>query len=187
MTSDPTRTATGCDAVESRLVEAFLARRPAPREDDAHVAACAACRAIRDELAALGVALAGHPRPVPSELLVQRTQRRARTELAAALERALEEAEVRTSDANLLPPGFARECVRLLVGAVAVLPLVLLWNGFVLSLARRLFAGVVPESLLAVAGGAYVACFAAWMTFVYGSIPFVAHRRARRAPSEVTR
>jgi len=177
-----------CDTVEERLAEAFLARGTPAADDLAHAAGCARCGAAQAELAAVAAGLALGAAPAPSELLVQRTQRRARAELAALREREQEEALAAPgASALLLPEGFARECGRLLLGSVAVLPLVLLWNGFVLVSARQLLGGVVPEALLAVAGGAYVACGAAWLTFLYGSIPFVAHRRARRIPSEVKR
>jgi len=177
-----------CDSVQERLAEAFLAHATPAADDVAHAAACAQCSAARAELAALAAGLAATSAPAPSELLVQRTQRRARAELAALIEREQEEALASPGgSALLLPEGFARECGRLLLGSVAVLPVVLLWNGFVLVFAQRLLAGVVPEALLAVVGGAYVACGAAWLTFLYGSIPFVAHRRARRVPSEVKR
>lgn len=188
MSADPRDTGPDCAGVQERLRDAFLAHASAAAADLGHARACAACGPLQASLLLLASALDAAPTAVPSELLVQRTQRRARAELAALREREQEEALAAPAGAaGLLPDGFGRECGRLLLGAVAVLPLVLLWNGLVLAFARRLLAGVVPEALLAVVGGAYVACFAAWLTFLYGSIPFVAHRRARRPASEVMR
>jgi len=188
MSADPRSPSTECEAVQARLADAFLAHASATPADLGHARGCAACGPMQASLLLLGGALDAKPAPVPSELLVQRTQRRVRAELAALREREQEEALASPAGAaGVLPDGFGRECGRLLLGAVAVLPVVLLWNGLVLSFARRALAGIVPETLLALVGGAYVACFAAWLTFLYGSIPFVAHRRARRPASEVMR
>jgi hypothetical protein len=84
-----------------------------------------------------------------------------------------------------LPPGFGRELARLLAVALAALPVVVVWNVVVIRFGGRLLEGLLPEPVLGVVAGAYVASVAGWLAFLYGSIPFVAHRRVQRTSSEV--
>lgn len=172
-----------CDAVEERLIDVWLrGAEPAP-EDALHATSCGRCRAVRASLGDIGEALrALDGGAAPSDALVLRTRRSVRAELAAARERADEE---QRASVEVLPSGFARECARLLAGALSVLPLVLGWNWLVVSGLQSVLATLFPEPLLAIVGGAYFACVAGWLAFLYGSIPFVAHRRARRLAEEV--
>lgn len=171
-----------CSEVEQRLVEAWLLRTPATTEDVAHAISCAGCHALRASLGEIGEVLATLDASGASDALVRHTQRRVRAELAAAKERIDEEAQANEAQ---LPAGFGRECARLLAAALAVLPLVLGWNWLVVSGLRSVLVTVLPEPLLGVVAGAYFASLAGWLAFLYGSIPFVAHRRARRLAEEV--
>jgi len=181
-----------CDAVQAALTEAFLAHdaAPLPEAQARHLAGCAACTAARHELASLADGL----RPLagaraPSAALRQRTLRLARLELRATAEASDGESRLVPPEAlvsGALPPGFARECLRLLGGAVAALPVIVGWNVLVLWAGGGLLASLLPEPVLGVLAGAYVASVAGGLAFLYGSIPFVAHRRARRALLEAT-
>jgi hypothetical protein len=171
-----------CDEVERDLVEALLAREAAPPHAAAHAASCARCGASARELDALRAGLDALPSPGASGLLVARSRRFARAELASA-GGSDDEAE---RSAAVLPPGFVRECARLVAGGIAALPLVFGWNVLVLRVGGGVLSGVLPEPVLGVMGGAYLAGVAGALAFIYGSIPFVAHRRARRSHPEVT-
>jgi hypothetical protein len=164
------------------LEDAFLSRRAPGAEIRAHLDSCVACRELEAALRTLGKELESLPAAAPPERLIARTQLRGRAELASP---SLVRAGARTL-APALPRGFGREVLRLLGVATAALPLVLAWNALVLRIGGRLLAGFVPEPILSVLAGAYLASVAGWLAFVYGSIPFVAHRRVRRTISEVT-
>ena len=171
-----------CRAARASLEDAFLDRRVPGAEIRAHLDSCLACRELEIALRTLGESLDSMPAAAPPESLVLRTQLAARAELSS-------QALVRGSTGALgrvLPRGFVGELLRLLGFATAALPLVLAWNALVIRLGGRLLAGFVPEPLLSVLAGAYLASVAGWLAFVYGSIPFVAHRRVRRTISEVT-
>ncbi|HBZ69213.1 MAG TPA: hypothetical protein DEP35_05470 [Deltaproteobacteria bacterium] len=171
-----------CRTARAALEEAFLERRTPGSEIRAHLDSCVACREVETELRAVAEALRALPAGAPPEPLIARTLLRGRAELSSqspALARA-------GPLGPRLPRGFAGEFLRLFGVATAALPLVLVWNTLVLRLGGRLLAGFVPEPVLSVLAGAYLASVAGWMAFVYGSIPFVAHRRVQRATSEVT-
>jgi hypothetical protein len=164
------------------LEDAFLSRRTPGAEIRAHLDSCVACREVEAVLRTLGETLGHVPAGAPPEDLIARTRLRGRAELTSqSLARASPGALGRA-----LPRGFAGELLRLLGVATAALPLVLAWNALVFRLGGRLLAGFVPEPILSVLAGAYLASVAGWLAFVYGSIPFVAHRRVRRTISEVT-
>jgi hypothetical protein len=174
-----------CAAAQAALAESMLAREAtlAP-EVASHVAECGECARIRDELASLSRALDSVPAPAPPSVLSARARRLARLELAAAVDAASEDALVPAS-ASGLPPGFGRECARLLAGSLAALPLVVGWNALVIWVGGGVLASLLPEPVVGVLAGAYVASVAGGLAFLYGSIPFVAHRRARRSLEEV--
>ena len=172
----------GCDATRAALEDAFLERRPPAAEARAHLDSCVACRAVEAELASLARGLGALPAAAPSEPLVAGTLLRAREELTSGLAGSRRGAV----SAQVLPPGFVRELVRLLAIALAALPAVLAWNAVVIRFGGELLARLLPEPLLGVVAGAYLASVAGWLAFLYGSIPFVAHRRVRRTTSEVT-
>ena len=171
-----------CRAARASLEDAFLGRRVPGAEVRAHLDSCLACREVEVALRTLGASLDSLPAGVPPESVLLRTQLAARAELAP-------QNLVRGSAGTLgrvLPRGFVGELLRLVGFATAALPLVLAWNALVIRLGGRLLAGFVPEPLLSVLAGAYLASVAGWLAFVYGSIPFVAHRRVQRTISEVT-
>ncbi|HME73291.1 MAG TPA: hypothetical protein VKM54_26000 [Myxococcota bacterium] len=171
-----------CQTARAALEDAFLSRRTPGAEIRAHLDSCVVCREVEGELRRLGEALSGLPAGAPPERLIARTLLRGRAELAS---RSLAPAGA-GSPGHALPRGFAGELLRLLGVATAALPLVLAWNALVIRLGGRLLAGFVPEPVLSVLAGAYLASVAGWLAFVYGSIPFVAHRRVQRTISEVT-
>ena len=171
-----------CRTARAALEEACLDRRAPSSEIRAHLDSCIACREVETELRTLGEALRDLPAGAPPDPLIARTLLRGRAELASR-------SPAPTGAGPLgpqLPRGFAGELLRLLGVATAALPLVLAFNTLVLRLGGRLLAGFVPEPVLSVLAGAYLASVAGWLAFVYGSIPFVAHRRVQRATSEVT-
>ncbi len=172
-----------CRTARTALEEAFLGRRASGPEIRAHLDSCVDCREVERELRKLDAALGGLADPAPPERLVARTLLRGRAELAS---RSLAQPG-EGSFGQALPQGFAGELLRLLGVATAALPLVLAWNALVIHVGGRLLAGFVPEPILSILAGAYLASVAGWLAFVYGSIPFVAHRRVQRTISEVTR
>jgi hypothetical protein len=172
-----------CAAVEARLVEALLARREPDPADRDHARGCVVCAAARDELEALRLTLGALPAPEPSRELASGAWRRAARELRTAPPARSTPGPLRRGVAE----GFPRELARLLAVALAPLPLVALWNAAFLALGDRLLAGFVPAPLLSILAAAYVLSAAAWLSLLYGSLPFVAQRRAERRGEEVSR
>jgi len=172
-----------CAEVEVRLVEALLARREPSEADRAHTRDCVACAAAHDELEGLRLALGALPAPEPPRELASGAWRRAALELRGALPARSAPGPLRHGVAE----GFPRELARLLAVALAPLPLVVLWNAALLALGDRLLAGLVPAPLLSALAAAYVLSAAAWLSLLYGSLPFVAQRRAERRDEEVSR
>jgi hypothetical protein len=170
-----------CAATRTALDEAFLERTAPGADVRAHVDGCAECRAVEGELRAVADAFAALPEPTVSDRVVARTLLRGRAEVVAG---AIAERSAVVSR-RTLPPGFGRELARLLAVALAALPAVLVWNVVVIRFGGRLLEGLLPEPVLGVLAGAYVASVAGWLAFLYGSIPFVAHRRVQRTSSEV--
>jgi len=171
-----------CRLARVALDEAFLERGALGAEIRAHLDSCVACRGVEAELRALGEALRALPVGAVPERVVARTLLRGRAELATD---SLPLMGTR-SLVHRLPPGFTAELLRLLGVATAALPLVLAWNALVIRLGDRLLDGWLPDPVLGVLAGAYLASVAGWLAFLYGSIPFVAHRRVLRTISEVT-
>lgn len=165
-----------CQGVQERLMDALLAREDPAAPDLAHSEGCDACRALRDDLLALRAGLDAIPSPEPSEDVVSRTRERALAALAAGPVRG------RAS----LPEGFGRQLVRVLAPPALLLPLVVLWNFAVVSLAGDLLRGFLPAALLNAAGVAYALAAGGCLALLFGSIPFVAHHEARRRLREVT-
>ncbi|HTF34597.1 MAG TPA: hypothetical protein VK714_12980 [Myxococcota bacterium] len=171
-----------CRTARAALEDAFLDRRTPGAEIRAHLDSCVDCREVEAALRTLGETLGELVAGAPTERLIARTLLRGRAELASR--------GPALAGAGLLGPrlprGFTGELLRLLGVATAALPLVLAWNALVIRFGGRLLAGFVPEPVLSVLAGAYLASVAGWLAFVYGSIPFVAHRRVQRSISEVT-
>jgi hypothetical protein len=169
--------------VAERLAEALLDRREPSGPDRAHARDCTSCAAALAELDELRRELAALPAREPSRELVSRAWRRAAAELRGSALVRSEPRELRRG----VPEGFRRELVRLLAVALAPLPLVALWNAALLALGDRLLAGFVPAPLLSTLAAVYVLSAAAWLSLLYGSLPFVAQRRAERRDQEVSR
>jgi hypothetical protein len=172
-----------CAGVEARGIEALLARAEPSEADRAHARECAACAEALAELDGLRRALGALPAPEPSRELVSGVWRHAAAELSAA-------PPVRPAPGVLrhgVPEGFRHELVRLLAVALAPLPLVVLWNAALLAVGDRLLGGFLPAPLLSALAAAYVLSAAAWLSLLYGSLPFLAQHRAERRAEEVSR
>ena len=124
----------------------------------------------------LAPALDALPARHPSTELVDRTLRAARAELAQPVSE-----PVRAT----LPAGFGREFARLLGLSAAPGALALAWNALVLVLAPPILAQWVPAPIASAFVGLYVFAALGWFALVYGSLPFVAHRRALKRHREV--
>ena len=170
-----------CDGVRERLQEALLARGEVGRAEREHLAQCAGCAAVQARLRSLAKALDALPVPEPRPELVATTLARARTALA-------EPSAHRSPSAARSAPvaGFGAELLRVLAAAAAPLPLVLLWNWAVLALGAELLGPFLPAPLLAALAVGWGLAAAGWLALLYGSIPFLAHRRAVRRLNEVT-
>jgi len=162
-----------CTTVQGRLTDALLARADAAASDREHAERCEACGAVARGLGRLGEALAADAPEDASDGLVSLTLVRARAELAGR-------AAARAAPAA----GWRRELGRLVGVSLLPLPLVLAWNAAVLGLGGELLAGLVPGALLRALAAGYVVAGVTWLACLYGSLPVVAHRLARRrAPS----
>lgn len=171
-----------CAEVEARLVECLLARRAFSEVDHAHAAGCPACGTILQELRELAEALDGWSGREPPPELLATTWHQVSARLAEA-----PSAGFRSIQGELasLPVGFARECLRLLGGALLPLPFVVAWNLVVLALGQQLLGGLLPSSLLAALALGYGLAAAGWIALIYATIPFAAHWRALRRVREV--
>ncbi len=163
MSNDPR-----CDAVRAQLEEAFWSRLPLAAGDTNHFETCAACRTYGEELGGLGAQLAS-PEFAVSESVSARALGRARAALAV------------DGQAPPLPIGYGREFARLLIAALLPLPIVLAWNAALFNVVGDVLAGFVPELLLRIAAGGYVITAVGWAALLFGSIPFLAHRRATQS------
>ncbi len=156
-----------CERIREGLEEALLSRDEIGRAEREHLAQCPDCRAAAARLRSLAAALDALPAPEPPPELLATTLSRARTALAP-------------------PAGFGRELLRVFAGAAAVFPLVVLWNWAVLSAGEELLAPFLPAPLLTALAAGWVLAASGWLALLYGSIPFLAHRRVLRRLNEVT-
>ena len=156
-----------CEHVREGLEEALLARDEIGRAEREHLGQCPDCAAAADRLRSLAAALDSLPAPEPRPELLAATRARARAALAP-------------------PAGFGTELLRVFAGAAAVLPFVVLWNWAVLAVGEELLAPFLPAPLLAALAAGWVLAASGWLALLYGSIPFLAHRRALRRLNEVT-
>ena len=124
---------------------------------------------IRAGLRRLAQALDAVEAPRPPAELVDRTLRAARVELARALPEPARAA---------MPVGFKRELARLLGLSAAPGALALLWNALVVVLAPSILTSWLPAPVASALVGLYAFAALGWLALVYGSLPFVAHRRA---------
>lgn len=171
---------TPCAAVEVRLTQALLAREQPDAASRAHAEACDVCGPLLRRLAELHRELEAAPTTceVPEAL--------ARATLSRACALLASETSVAGRVPAGLPEGFSGECLRLLGAALLPLPLVVAWNLALLALGEHVLRSFVPAALLWACGAAYLAAAAGWSALVYGSIPILAHRRARRRSVEAT-
>jgi hypothetical protein len=117
----------------------------------------------------LGPALDRVEVPPPPPALVDRALLAARAELARP-----PMAPVRPG----LAPGFGRELARLLALTAAPLALLVLVNAAIVWNAPGWLADWLPAPLLALGAAAWAFGALGWLALVWGSLPFVAHRRA---------
>jgi hypothetical protein len=85
-----------------------------------------------------------------------------------------------------LPVGFKRELLRLVTATLPALVLVLAWNLLVLTRAPDVLGALLGEPLALALVGAYVVGATGWLALTYGTLPMLAHRRARLRLLEVT-
>lgn len=173
------RTEPICREVQTRLTDAFLAHRGPDAGDLAHTRACPACAAHRAELRALADALDRAPAPELRPELAAALRRRADEELAVA-------SPIAGPAEAALPAGYHRELARLLLWAALPLPALVLWYAALFRLGGSLLANLLPHFLVVAIGLAFAAGATSWLALIYGSIPFVAHRRAVSHQREVT-
>lgn len=166
-----------CGDAARRLTEAFLAHREPEPADRAHAAGCRECGALRAELRALASALDAERPPELAAESAARVRARVARELARELPAARPAA---------LPPGFRRELLRILAWAAAPLPLLALWYALLFERGAVLLASFLPPPAVTAVGFAFAAATLSWLAVIYGSLPFVAHHRARRRWREVT-
>jgi hypothetical protein len=161
-----------CRAVQERLTDAMLGRRPPGDADGAHAAGCAACGALLADLRALADALDAIPAPELPEETAVALRRRLAAELSAP-------AEIRAGF-SALPEGYRRELFRLLAWAALPLPAVLALYAVLFHFGGALLAEWLPSALVSAIGCALALGAASWMALIYGAIPFVAQREAAR-------
>lgn len=171
-----------CDAVQERLTESWLAQSVPAAADREHVGACPRCHAHATALEQLDEGLGGIAVPAPSPAYRAALDARLRDELRGT---GAAPAAVPDAPRAALPRGYRRELARLLLAAVAPLPLVLLWNVGVLVLGSELLRGVVPDGLVNLLGVLYAIAAAGWLAILYGAVPFVAHRQVSQRHREV--
>lgn len=165
-----------CEEIEAGLIETFLAGEQPAAALGAHTLRCPACARTRAQLADLSARLDALAAPEPlGTAALDSIRRRVLTTL---------ERDSRRARAPL-PSGYTRELLRILGPAVAVLPVVLLWNAAVLHYADVMLADLLPGALRAALAAGYIAASAGWLALLFGSIPFVAHARVQRPSTEV--
>ena len=117
----------------------------------------------------------------PDEL-VARTMRRARGQLLAPARlhpAQAREAGAQEREAGALPRGFKRELGRLLAVTVPFAALTALWMSFLWTRLPEWLGIVLPEGLAVAATGAWAIGAVTMLSLTYGSLPFLAHQRAR--------
>ena len=129
---------------------------------------------IREGLRALRPELDRWVAPAPPAALVERTLLRAREELR---ERDLS-AATPPPELGVVPVGFKRELVRLMVATIPALLLIFGWNALVLTSVPAVLETWLPSGVAFALAAAYVVGALGWTALVYGSLPLVAHRRA---------
>jgi hypothetical protein len=85
-----------------------------------------------------------------------------------------------------MPVGFKRELLRLVTATLPALVLVVAWNLLILTRAPEMLAAWLGEPLAMALVGAYVVGATGWLALTYGTLPMLAHRRARLRRIEVT-
>lgn len=131
---------------------------------------------LEEALRQLGPALDGVEVPPPPSELVDRALLAARAELARPVAVAARPA---------LPAGFGRELARLLALTAAPLALVLALNAAILLTAPEWLSGWLPAPLVSFGVAAWAFGALGWLALVWGSLPFVAHRRALTRLQEI--
>ena len=130
---------------------------------------------IRRALEELGPALDRFTVGDAPDELVARTMRRARGQLLAPAPLHPK----RTREESRLLPGFGRELGRLLAITVPFAALTALWMAFVWTRLPEWLGIVLPDGLAVAATGAWGVAALTMISLTYGSLPFLAHQRAR--------
>jgi hypothetical protein len=161
-----------CDALD----DALFARRTPAAELSAHARDCVACtehlEALRETLARLDEAPAAQLSDASAGAIRRHVAQQLASEHAAQT--------VAARDRSL-PEGYARELARILAWAMLPLPLVMFIYAQLFQLGGALLGQWLPQAVVLAIGAAAALGASSWMAFVYGSIPFVAHRRALAA------
>jgi hypothetical protein len=171
MTHDPR-----CRQVEALLDEAFLARREVGDSEADHIEGCPRCATRRHELSRVGKVLSA---PV-AELGAARAQAILDSARAALGETPHPILSNPAGARPALPPGFARELVRLLGFTALPLPLLAIGYAGLAQAGGALLGDLLPGFLAPAAGFVIAISAASWLGLVYGALPFVAHHRALR-------
>ena len=103
----------------------------------------------------------------PSRALIEATLARAKRELRAQIA------------ARTLPAGFRREFAMTLIIALPPLCIVLAWNAYFLPRLAGYLESWLPAPAAAGLAFAYAVGALAWLALTAGSLPIVAHQRAR--------
>ena len=130
---------------------------------------------IRQALEELGPELDRFTVSDAPDELVTRTMRRARGQLLAPARLHPEQAR----ESAALPRGFKRELGRLLAITVPFAVMTALWMSFVWTRLPEWLGIVLPEGIAAAATGAWALGAMTMISLTYGSLPFLAHQRAR--------
>lgn len=119
------------------------------------------------ELRGLSRELDAFRAPSPPRALLEATLARAKRELRAQIA------------ARTVPVGFRRELAKTLIVALPPLCMVLAWNAYFLPRLAGVLESWLPAPAAAGIAFAYTVGAFAWLALTAGSLPIVAHQRAR--------
>jgi hypothetical protein len=137
-----------------------------------HRAACAACAALAEDLARVAGAVTASP-PEPPPRLDARVLRAA----APLLARNAQAAEAAQAQLQVRGTLDGRRLARALVPAIALFPLLVVVDVWLLRLVHETLAGVLPRVLSTWVVLSYAALLAALGCLVFGAIPLLVERQ----------
>ena len=108
----------------------------------------------------------------PQRALLASTLLRAKSELRSVVA------------ARTLPAGYSRELVRLVALALPAFAAVVAWNVFLLPRLPGVLGAWLPSPIALGLGLAYALGVAGWLALTAGSLPLLAHLRARQLTRE---